>query len=101
MSDTDFKESPASKQYSSADQDTINTDILVFYIWSTQNKRWMKMNLVHFCDKEFHVHLFCITVLWNLTIYHFKMITNSLFKGFYCLFLLVHTQIWDFLFFKL
>lgn len=30
LSDTDFKESPASKQYSSADQDTINTDILVF-----------------------------------------------------------------------
>lgn len=32
LSDTDFKESPASKQYSSADQDTINTDILVFYV---------------------------------------------------------------------
>lgn len=32
MSDADFKESPASKQYSSADQDTINTDILVFYV---------------------------------------------------------------------
>lgn len=60
----------------------------MFNIWSTQNKRWMKMNLVHFCDKEFHVHMFCIKVLWNLTIYHFKMITNSLFKVF-CLFIFI------------